>query len=88
MEGTWTRKGLIKLPNGGVYEPQSDDLSAEIDKAAESVGLRTFAVFIDGVKIARREDLYTNSIAALTAGVTLESDEPVVEVAREDKPAL
>lgn len=71
----WTTGKGIKTPKG-IYVPKTDDLKAELVKAAESAGLEAFNVKIDG-KYYEPDELPTNSIKALIQDVKVEAVETV-----------
>uniref|UniRef100_A0A6M3LWV0 Uncharacterized protein n=1 Tax=viral metagenome TaxID=1070528 RepID=A0A6M3LWV0_9ZZZZ len=77
----------IELPNGSIYEPQTDDLKAELEKAARQAGLdgENFRVFINGLEIEDPAQLPTNSVAALIHQARIEEVEPTARVAGYDK---
>jgi hypothetical protein len=70
----WTVSRGINTPKG-VYVPQSDNLSKELVEAAKFAGINAFNVKIDGMYYDEPGKLPTNSIAALTQDVSVESVE-------------
>ncbi len=68
---TETARPVIGTPKGD-FTPTSDDLKAELGKAASGCGYKSYKVWVDGVQILKPEGLITNSIAALNAPVRIE----------------
>ena len=70
----WTANNnpkVIETPRGP-YTPTSDELKAEIVKAAKYAGFAgKFRVFLDGTEILDASNLPTDSIAALTVPIRL-----------------
>jgi len=62
---------VIGTPKGN-YTPTSDDLVAELKKAARGCGYANFKVYIDGNEITEESQLQTNSIAAVNAPIRIE----------------
>jgi hypothetical protein len=67
-----TEAKVVNTPKGD-YKATSNDLKAEIIKAATFAGLNgaKFRVFIDGVEIPGAGSLPTNDFAALTQSVRI-----------------
>lgn len=78
-EGIWGSTGVIKTPSGN-YTPESDDLGAELQKAARQASLAEFKVYINGIQIPSASQLPTNSIAALAHQASIEGVTPSAEV--------
>jgi len=58
------RSGLIKTP-AGPYTPETDNLVAELVKAARFAGLAEFRVFANGTEVLNPSDLTVRSIQEL-----------------------
>ncbi len=63
---------VISTPKGN-YTPVTDDLTAELKKAAVFAGIKTFLVYIDGNEITEPAQLQTNSVAAVNASIRVEA---------------
>uniref|UniRef100_A0A6M3ISH2 Uncharacterized protein n=1 Tax=viral metagenome TaxID=1070528 RepID=A0A6M3ISH2_9ZZZZ len=77
---------IIKTPKGD-YLAKSDDCIKEFNDAATWCGFTKFRVKVNGTVIESKEDLQTNSLAALKEQARIEGIEPTIEVGVYNKPA-
>ena len=83
---TWDSKTIIKTPKGD-FTPTTDDLTAELHKAAATCGYTSFRVFIDGNLVDDPAGLHTNSIKALASAARIEGVDSEIRIGSYDKPA-